>query len=92
MKNQYELLRERIREVFLNLDPPGLIHGGAPDDEYDTEIGLIISRRQEYVDEEKTLEVVFDIFSSSLEKSAGNKENYRDVAIQVYRIVKETLG
>ena len=92
MKSKYNLLRQRIKQVFINLDPPGLIKGGAPDDEYNNEIDLIISRLHECADEEKTMDIVFDIFLSSLKESAGIKENYKDAAIEIYRIVKETLS
>ena len=46
-KPSQQLTHSQVRKVVNRLDPMGLLKMGAPEDEYDTEVKAIVSRRNE---------------------------------------------
>ncbi|HBL39325.1 TPA: hypothetical protein DDZ10_01495 [Candidatus Uhrbacteria bacterium] len=53
-----------LKHEIVRHDPVGLIDGGAPEDEYDTEIGKLISHLlKTEKSEQKYYEVIHDVFS-----------------------------
>ena len=43
-KAQFAALRDAVSQAIRDADPIGLIHGGAPLDEYDPEVGTVLPR------------------------------------------------
>ena len=41
-KKEYKELYNGVREIFIRTDPMGLIEGGSPNDEYDSEVSKIL--------------------------------------------------
>ena len=69
MKNKEELLEKYnkqfrfVRDLFIKNDIVGLIDGGAPEDEYDSQINKILSGVKNCKTEEELQELIVKIFS-----------------------------
>ena len=86
MINQQTSLYHKIMEVVVKADPIGLLAGGAPNDEYDSEINRIIVGIKDISDEKSVLEVIYKVFVDSFGESAGIVENYKELAKEVFTI------
>ncbi|OGD88478.1 hypothetical protein A2693_04280 [Candidatus Curtissbacteria bacterium RIFCSPHIGHO2_01_FULL_40_12] len=60
---EYKKVFDFIKSEVLKHDPVGLIDGGAPEDEYDTEIGKLIGELPKIEkDEQKYYEIIVKVF------------------------------
>lgn len=60
-----KIIFQNVQEIINENDPVGLVDGGAPDDEYHTEIGKIVSILREESEREKLAQKVAETFKIS---------------------------
>lgn len=89
-----------IEQCLMTHDPVGLIKRGAPLDEYDNEALLIFERTNRYHSVEQVHQTVYHVFIKQfsdlsqkrvLPHLIGPKENYREIAEQIVKILNEYL-
>lgn len=75
--SSYEMTYEKVKSVINKFDPIGLISGGAPEDEYDSQIKKIVSLIQKNAETDNLTEEIYNIFTQSFGKqSVGGKDLY----------------
>lgn len=83
MQNQSLLFRQ-VKKVVNKRDPIGLISGGAPEDEYDSEIAKVVNLLNAG---KISAEAIRNIFVSSFdEQLAGEIEKYNSIADDIRKM------
>ena len=67
MKKRYQELVALVAGVINEWDPYGLLEGGAPDDEFDSEVLLIVAQVSQITSPGDAAQVISRIFSSQFE-------------------------
>lgn len=65
-KSNYQELHEKVQNVINDLDPMGLISGGAPGDEYNSEINQVMGLLHRHRDVDTLAKNIYRIFVKSL--------------------------
>lgn len=91
-KEQYKRLITRLRMVFNEADPMGLVSLGSPEDEYDLEIQAVLARRSLLTNVDSTKKVMRSVF----EEMFGHLEKselvlLESLAVLVYKEVSKEL-
>lgn len=63
--NKYKIIFKNVEKIINENDPIGLVHGGAPDDEYHTEIGKIVILLKNELNQKELAQKISDIFKNS---------------------------
>ena len=84
-KGDYKLALDTIRMVIHEWDPYGLLHGGAPPDEFDGEIASIARQVPRIRSGRDAAHVLSRTFSSSFEPQGFRPESCRDIGERLYR-------
>lgn len=75
---------EKVRKVVNDLDPIKLISGGAPEDEYDGEVGKIIVLTQKEIDVDSLADKIYTIFLESFgAELVGDRSIYLEIAQRI---------
>lgn len=83
-----ELIVEAIRELFIDDDPQGLIQVGAPDDEYDTEIAMVVELAPGIRTIDELQAVLLGVFQRGFgTESAGTLETYGPLANKLWQVL-----
>lgn len=83
----YKEMYKKVQQVINSVDPVGLVSGGAPEDEYDSQVNKIITLLQTDLEIETLTEEIHKIFIGSFgEETAGDKAKYLDIAEKVKMI------
>ena len=82
-RDQYKIIFDKIKQIIVENDPPALIRGGAPLDEYDSIINKVISRIQNLGEEKKIAETIYSVFRIDLGENIGNKNQYFEIARKI---------
>ena len=72
----HKIIFEEIQKVVNEHDPVGLVSGGAPKDEYHTEIGKIVVLLRNESDKDSLTKKIEDIFLESFGDVEHNKSVY----------------
>ncbi len=73
-KADYEQVLLAIKEVIHSWDPYALLSGGAPEDEFDGEIGKLATKLREIKSEKDIANSLRQVFESSFELNASDDE------------------
>ncbi len=80
-------LHIKVRKIINKYDPIRLLDMGCPEDEYDGEARRIARRLKNSQNSEQVLNLVHRIFIRMFdEKLAGSKENYQQLATDLYKL------
>lgn len=85
---EYKLLFEKVRGIVNKTDPMDLM-GGAPIDEYEHEVALILTQLKSISDEKILGDRIYNIFLKSFDDDIGSKEKYVDLAHQILGVIGE---
>ena len=84
-----EGLREAVAQALREADPLRLLASGAPDDEYDVEVGTIVPRLCEAASAADVRRIVHGEFVRWFDASiAGAPENYDDAARRIWTLLQ----
>ena len=78
MDMSFKITRSKLHKVIIESDPLKLISGGAPENEYDGEIELLL-KQLTCGSEEEILDLVYKVFKDSFGESAGLKNDYSEI-------------
>jgi hypothetical protein len=83
----YKDTYKKVKEVVKSIDPIGLVSGGAPQDEYNSEINKIVSLLQKSFEVSFLAEEIYKIFVEYFgEETAGDKSIYYKIAEKIKQI------
>lgn len=85
LKNEYGQIFNKISELLFRHDPIG-INFEDNADEYDPEVGTILPRLRTCTSSDDVLSVVYEEFQKWFNGEAGAKENYQDIALEIWSI------
>ena len=89
-KKDYKENFQLIRSVINNLDPMNLIKNGAPKDEYDAEVSLIVAGLKNCKDVKDLQELIHDIFKTNFnEKTVLDSDFYSRIAHGIFKVLAE---
>jgi hypothetical protein len=73
--------QDEVNKILIDIDPVGLIQGGAPDDEYKAEAGQIMSILQSPYTVDSLTEGIHKLFTKAFgESTIINKDKFREIA------------
>ena len=82
--SDYKELYKKVQEIVNDVDPVGLIGGGAPQDEYDSQINKILSLLQKDPEISVLTNEIHKIFVESFgEEMAGDKTKYAQIGEKI---------
>lgn len=85
----YRLVAKNVQEIINQHDPVGLVAGGAPDDEYDTEIGEIIAILRTETEKNSLADKINSIFKEAFgNEIEQNKDLYLIIADELLNLKK----
>lgn len=79
-----KIIFKNVQEIIINNDPVGLVDGGAPDDEYDTEIGKIVILLRSETNKKLLSEKVRAVFKETFGDDISQDKN-------LYLLISEKL-
>lgn len=86
LKAKYRKLWQIIDSAIRSEDPIGLLELGAPDDEYDLEIGTILPRVDSARSEDELCTIIHEEFVSWFDETiAGPADSYKSIAQKIWR-------
>jgi hypothetical protein len=78
-----------VSEILYRHDPVGVAGAGAPEDEYEPEVGTILPKLQRAKSVEDVRRVVHAEFVSWFDEvTAGREEAYSDIAKEIWELLK----
>jgi len=86
LRNDYVRLVKRIAEAIDRHDPIGLRALGAPADEYETQVNAIARAASSCRNVEEWVDAIWTAFHDSFGESAGSKDNYDQLANEMFEI------
>lgn len=81
----YKAAITAIRSVIAAWDPYALIEGGAPPDEFDSEVARLASRVRRIDSAESAAVQVAEVFSEAFEPSLFELEACREVGMELFK-------
>ena len=85
--SKYKEYYRLVANVVNLADPIGLIVGGAPEDEYSSEINKILAAIRNENDKKIISQKIYKIFCDSFdEKIAGKMSTYEDIAVKIIEL------
>ena len=84
-----EEIFETVRKVIHEWDPYDLLAGGAPDDEFDSEISAVIRQLDRIRSSRDACHVISRVFSSSFEPELFQIEHCQSVGLRLYEALAE---
>ena len=84
-----EKLFDAVRSVIREWDPYDLLAGGAPDDEFDSEISAVIRQLDRIGTPRDASHVISRVFSSSFEPESFQIEHCEVVGKRLYEVLLE---
>jgi hypothetical protein len=84
-----ERLFDIVRDVIHEWDPYDLLAGGAPDDEFDSEISAVVRQLDRIHSPRDACHVISRVFSSSFEPEVFQVEHCQDVGERLYKALAE---
>ncbi len=72
----HQIVFEAVQEIVNKHDPIGLVSGGAPDDEYHTEIGQIVSLLRNTSNKEILAREIGEIFKKFFGEIETDEDSY----------------
>lgn len=88
MKKQYKEVLALVAEVIKEWDPYALLAGGAPDDEFDSEVSLIVAQVPRITSPGHAAQVISRIFSSQFEPYLFTPDACAQVGERLYTKLK----
>ena len=89
-KRRYEELRARLTQILNEEDPVGLIRLGAPLDEYDPEVGTVLPRLKDCLDESGLRRVLHEEFARWFgPETAGSEQAYARAAERIWAVIRD---
>jgi hypothetical protein len=88
-KAKYQEMWEVTADVIRKWDPYDLLAGGAPKDEWDSEISSVVAQISRVHSPSDASAAIARVFGSSLEQGAFTPEACADVGAQLYARWKE---
>lgn len=88
-RQEREKIFNAVRSVIHDWDPYDLIAGGAPDDEFDSEISAVIRQLDRIRSAGDACHVISRVFSSSFEPELFQIEHCRSVGERLYEVLAE---
>jgi hypothetical protein len=90
-KRQFTALREAVSQALRNADPIGLIHGGAPLNEYDPEVGTVLPRLRHVTSCGDVQKILHEEFVHWLgPEVSGDIRKYEKAAESIWAILTST--
>lgn len=84
-----EKIFDAVRSVIYEWDPYDLLAGGAPVDEFDSEISAVIRQLDTIHSSRDACHVISRVFSSSFESELFQVEHCRSVGERLYEVLAE---
>lgn len=92
-RQAFKGLRAAVRAALIAADPLGLLHSGAPEDEYDPEVGTILPRLNEAGSAEHVKLIIHEEFVRWFgAHSAGPAGRYAEAADAIWSAVEVYRG
>ena len=88
-KREYEKAFDAVRGVIHEWDPYSLLAGGAPDDEFDSEIKAVVRQLHRIRSANDASHVISRVFSSSFEPEVFQFEHCQSVGERLYEVLVE---
>jgi Domain of unknown function (DUF1871) len=85
---KYQQLWDITAEVIRSWDPYDLIRGGAPRDEFDKEIALVVAQIRDMHSASDATRAISRIFSSSIDEASFTEQECSAVGEQLYVALK----
>jgi hypothetical protein len=85
----YERAVDAVRRVIARWDPYSLLAGGAPDDEFDSEVRSIVRQIPRIRAANDAARVISRVFASAFEPSLFQPDNCVEVGHELFRILAE---
>ncbi len=84
-KKEYKELYNGVREIFIRTDPMGLIEGGSPNDEYDSEVSKILPELKHCNDMGDLQSIILNVFKDQFDVKATSDDFY-DIADEIFQL------
>lgn len=88
-KREREKIFDAVRSVIHEWDPYDLLAGGAPDDEFDSEICAVVRQLNGIRSTRDACHVISRVFSSSFEPETFQIEHCQSVGKRLYEVLAE---
>jgi hypothetical protein len=88
-RKQWKEIEATVRVVILEWDPYGLIGGGAPEDEWDSEIHQIIGKVRGITTAAEAIAVISGVFSNAFQPEGFTKEDCAEVGQNLFDTLKK---
>ena len=88
-RREYEKIFDAVRSVIHEWDPYCLLAGGAPDDEFDSEINAVVRQFDRIRSPRDASHVISRVFSSSFEPELFQVEHCQSVGERLYEVLAE---
>jgi len=72
----HKIIFEEVQKIVNEYDPVGLVRGGAPPDEYHTEVGKIVAFLRSESDRDSLANKVEGLFRESFGNVEANRDQY----------------
>lgn len=84
-------LEQELIDLFNEHDPQGLISMGAPPDEYESEIRMVMERVGQITSIRTAQDVLYQVFVEMFDKKlAGTPAVYTPLASDLYQLLKQS--
>ena len=88
-KKKYKQMFSTIKVVIDRWDPYGLLEGGAPDDEFESEIALVVAKIKTIKTEDDAARVLSEVFSDAFEPGFFTMESCASVGRELFQELKK---
>jgi hypothetical protein len=93
-KLRYKMLMHELNQVVRKHDPIGLIAMGAPEDEYEAEVGTIAPRLRTAQSAQETTRIVYEEFVHWFgeESTTGPESSYAALGEAIWQLTRKYFG
>ena len=88
LKKEYQGLVAVVAKVIKEWDPYALLEGGAPDDEFDSEVSLVVAQVSRITSPSDAAQAISRVFSAQFEPNLFTPELCAQVGEQLFTELK----
>ena len=88
-KKKYKQMLSIVKVVIDRWDPYGLLDGGAPEDEFENEIALVVAKVKRIRTEDDAARVLSEVFSETFEPHLFTVEACTQVGHELFHDLKK---
>ena len=88
-RKRWKKIEAIVRAAILEWDPYGLINGGAPEDEWDSEILQIVGKVHGIIAAAEAAATISDVFSNAFQPERFEKQDCAEVGRRLFDALRE---